>query len=105
MVAIGFVLFSSIMQDQDDPFFVADLGRLVHLQQLWTRTFPRIKPFYGVCVCVHNVRDNFTHESTYFITDMLPESEQSCSEHMLESSCCLLLVVMMLVDLPSMTDE
>ena len=39
---------ASLSDDQDDPFFVADLGRLVRLQQLWTRTFPRIKPFYAV---------------------------------------------------------
>ena len=36
------------MQDQDDPFYVCDLGLLIDLYDRWTSAMCGIQPFYAV---------------------------------------------------------
>ncbi|KAG1682269.1 Antizyme inhibitor 2 [Nymphon striatum] len=37
--------------DDDDPFFVVDLGDIIHKYETWLRLLPRVKPFYAVKCC------------------------------------------------------
>ncbi|KAG1682270.1 Antizyme inhibitor 2 [Nymphon striatum] len=37
--------------DDDNPFFVADLGDIIHKYETWLRLLPRVKPFYAVKCC------------------------------------------------------
>lgn len=33
--------------EDDEPFFVADLGQVYRQHQRWTRNLPAVQPFYG----------------------------------------------------------
>jgi len=33
--------------EDDEPFFVADLGQVYKQHQRWTRNLPAVQPFYG----------------------------------------------------------
>lgn len=33
--------------EDDEPFFVADLGQVYQQHQRWTRSLPAVRPFYG----------------------------------------------------------
>lgn len=33
--------------EDDEPFFVADLGQVYQQHQRWTRNLPAVQPFYG----------------------------------------------------------
>lgn len=34
--------------EDDEPFFVADLGQVYRQHQRWTRNLPTVHPFYGL---------------------------------------------------------
>lgn len=36
------------MQDNEEPFYVVDLGQLVKLHDQWTSALPKVWPFYAV---------------------------------------------------------
>ena len=39
---------NSCREEDDRPFFVADLGNVTRQHQRWTRNLPAFKPFYGI---------------------------------------------------------
>ena len=36
------------VQDCEDPFYVVDLGRVIHLYDAWMDKLPQVQPFYAV---------------------------------------------------------
>ena len=38
---------SKLQGDQEDPFYVVDLGRLHRLHHTWSAALPEVQPFYG----------------------------------------------------------
>ena len=36
------------MQDDEDSFYVVDLGRVIHLYDAWKDKLPLVQPFYAV---------------------------------------------------------
>lgn len=38
-----------IIQEISDPFYIFDVGDLVHKVRIWQQKLPRVKPFYGKC--------------------------------------------------------
>jgi len=37
---------------EEDTFFVADLGEVYRQHMRWKKNMPRVKPFYGMFVCM-----------------------------------------------------
>ena len=39
---------NACIQDCEDPFYVVDLGRAIHLYDSWMDKLPQVQPFYAV---------------------------------------------------------
>jgi len=37
-----------LTQDREDAFFVVDLGRVLHMHNMWRAALPNIQPFYAM---------------------------------------------------------
>lgn len=37
--------------NQEDAFYVCDIGDIVRKHKIWKSSLPRVKPYYGNCTC------------------------------------------------------
>lgn len=63
-------LFSKTPYDRENdvPFFVADMKKIVQQHQRWRSALPNIHPFYGQLLFIHIIRTRLTKSQRSNVT-------------------------------------